>query len=740
MAEGIAKEAIKKIDSKLECSICLEPYKEPKLLPCFHAFCKSPCLEKLVKHDHQGTASLCCPICRCLVTLSEKGVASLQSNFHIDHLVEIREFLDKAQATTKAQCEKCAKAPAEGFCCDCQKLVCAKCTEMHSMWVEIADHKIVSLAQATAEASKMISPTDKVLYCPRHTKTALKLFCSTCSELICMDCTVRLHKDHSYDLVDDLFPQCKDEIADGLKPVRQNIAKVKQALKEFDTSAKVIDDERGRVEADIHREIDDLHQFLDQRRRELIGELEMLTQQKRKSLAAQRDAVEVTLAKHTSCVEYAEGGLETGSPAEVVAMRGAVLKRISEITTEFDPTTIQHEAGAPVVFVGDVKEEVKRAYGVGIATIKLSTHELNGSMTGKQVETTFQLMSQNQKLSVACGVNVNVDAELLHTASQAKSNVEIDIQEHTLSFTPTLRGRHELGVSVNGQAVPGSPFPLSAAPDPASLGKPVRVIEGLNGPWGVAINGKGYVIATECDSHQVSVYDKEGKQKDKEWRKIRSFGGRGDGPGQFNQPCGVTVDEDDNVYVADNGNRRLQKFTSEGVFIASVDIRSNGQISGYPKGVGYNKTNRKIYITSNHKVHVLNTDLTCYTAFGKQGKSVGELNCPFGVSFDRAGNVYVADFGNNRVQVFSADGEFVRKLDNCDHPVGIAIGPCTDVVYVTEGKGNRISLFTTAGEHIRSLGNEGRGDGQFDSPAGIVTDKDENIIVADSNNSRLQIL
>ena len=241
MAESVAKEAIKKIDSKLECSICLEPYKEPKLLPCFHAFCKSPCLENLVKQDHQGTSSLCCPICRYLVTLSERGVAGLQSNFHIDHLVEIREFLDKAQETTRAQCEKCTKALAEGFCRDCQKLVCTKCTEEHSLCEDFADHKIVSesLTQATAEASKMISPADKVSYCPRHTKTALKLYCSTCSELICMDCTIRFHKDHNCDLVEDLFVLYNDEIAEGLKPVKENTAKVKQALEEFDTSAKL---------------------------------------------------------------------------------------------------------------------------------------------------------------------------------------------------------------------------------------------------------------------------------------------------------------------------------------------------------------------------------------------------------------------------------------------------------------------------------------------------------------------
>ena len=66
----------------------------------------------------------------------------------------------------------------------------------------------------------------------------------------------------------------------------------------------------------------------------------MLTQQKLKSLVAQRDQVEITQVKLTSCQEYAEGGLQTGTESEVLAMKTPVLKRIEEISAEFDPDTI----------------------------------------------------------------------------------------------------------------------------------------------------------------------------------------------------------------------------------------------------------------------------------------------------------------------------------------------------------------------------------------------------------------
>ena len=150
--------------------------------------------------------------------------------------------------------------------------------------------------------------------------------------MICMDCTVHLHKDHNYDMVDEIvFAQCKAEVSTGLESIRENIYRVKQALTKIDTSAKAIDDHRAMAEANTHSEIDGIISYLNQRRAELVNELSMLTQQKCKSLVTHKDAVKVTLAKHTSCLEYAERGLEMGTPAEVaVVMKGAGLERISE--------------------------------------------------------------------------------------------------------------------------------------------------------------------------------------------------------------------------------------------------------------------------------------------------------------------------------------------------------------------------------------------------------------------------
>ena len=129
MAERVTtKDALKKLDAQLECSICFDTFKQPKLLPCFHVFCKSPCLEKLVAKDGH---SLTCPTCRHIVPLSEKGVAGLQSDFHIDRLFEIRDAFNKAAEPTETQCGSCEDGKATGYCRDCSEFVCDECQAVH---------------------------------------------------------------------------------------------------------------------------------------------------------------------------------------------------------------------------------------------------------------------------------------------------------------------------------------------------------------------------------------------------------------------------------------------------------------------------------------------------------------------------------------------------------------------------------------------------------------------------------
>ena len=209
--------------------------------------------------------------------------------------------------------------------------------------------------------TNLVPPKKATPNCSQHSENPLKIYCDTCSTLICTDCTIRLHKDHNYDLVADVLTQHKEELVSILKPVKEKLVTVQQALKNLDTRVKAIRDQRTTIEAAIHREFDSQHALLNQRRAELVGELEVLTQQKIKALATQRDHVEMTEAKLSSCVEYAEGGLKTGTDGEVLEMKASVLKRVEQISVEFDPNTLPPETMADTKLVIKGKEHVQQA-------------------------------------------------------------------------------------------------------------------------------------------------------------------------------------------------------------------------------------------------------------------------------------------------------------------------------------------------------------------------------------------
>ena len=739
----IAEEAVKKIDSKLECSICLDNFKQPKLLPCFHIFCKSPCLERLVVQDREGK-SLHCPTCRHLVRLPDNGVAGLQTDFHIDHLFEIRESLNKAKESQKTSCEKCKKFPATGFCRDCRKFVCDKCTEIHQMWEDFVGHKIVGMNEVLADATKLLPPKKQVPRCKKHSSMELKIYCESCSELICSDCTVRLHQGHNFDLVGDVFPKHKEDIVSSLKPVRENLDKVNLALKVFDTRAKEINVQRETVEADINREIDRQHQILDQRRVQLVGSLDMLTQQNLKGLATQRDHVEVLHAKMSSCLQYAEGGLETGTEGEVLAMKAPVLERIEQITAEFDPATIQPQTEADIELVTNGLEQVSQAnreFGEVVydpVSVENSYTSGNGSKyatIGEQATVELHAMTRRNK---KCDKKLNITAELVHTKSRCE--VKQENGRHKITYKPARRGKHNLHIRINEKHVRGSPYLIAITPSPKSLRKPVRVVRGLNGPRDTTTNSKGQIVVAEQEGNCISVLTPEGE-------KIRTFGTKGSGEGQLKGPCGIAVDRDDNIYVVDKDNHRIQKFTTTGKFIAAVGNQGSNHLQfKYPVGICFNQRNNNLYVcdTNNHRIQVLSTDLTFVRSFGSEGSGNGQFQNHQYAAFDDANNLYVTDRVNHRVQVFTADGQFLRAFTNkangeqLQRPFTIAIDS-SNTVYVSEDGRHCVSVFTPKGEYITSFGAKGAQEGQFHYVYGLSVDQNDSIIVSDINNGRLQI-
>ena len=194
--------------------------------------------------DQQGQLSVRCPTCRRSTLLPAASVSGLQSAFHIHHLFEIQEAFEKVKEPQNIQCQKCTKAShvATNFCRGCGKFICARCSEVHADWEDFSSHEVVGLTNLKHDVTRLVPPK-KVSYCTKHRDKELELYCETCEELICLYCTVQLHRGHQYDLVNDTFEKHKSEITASLEPIHKQLGTVNEALEMLDTSREQIPDQ-----------------------------------------------------------------------------------------------------------------------------------------------------------------------------------------------------------------------------------------------------------------------------------------------------------------------------------------------------------------------------------------------------------------------------------------------------------------------------------------------------------------
>ena len=189
------------------------------------------------------------------------------------------------------------------------------------------------------------------------------------------------------------------------------------------------------------------------------------------------------------------------------------------------------------------------------------------------------------------------------------------------------------------------------------------------------------------------------------YRFVKSVGEKGESELEFDHPSGIAVHPSGRVFVAEINNHRIQV------------------LNNYPAKFLYSQA---------HK-------------FGSQGSAQGQLTFPHGVAINSSGVVYVTDNGNYRVQLFSADGQFISSFGSegsqpgqLYHPLGICVDS-TNTVYVTD-RNHRVSVYTSSGQFIKCFGTQGSGEGELNNPQGLAIDNTTGpLYVCDTFNHRVVV-
>ena len=755
----MAEQALGKIAEQLTCPVCLECYMEPKVLACLHVFCKH-CLEKLVRTGcgHEGV-SVCCPSCRQLTQLPKGKVLDLQSAFHIEPLLEIQETLRKANLKSEGRgdggvggggfCEICMRSEASGFCQDCNQSLCQECIKLHQTTPPSSSHTITNISCSSATNPQ---PKETVLYCQVHPERVLELYCETCEELICCGCLVQNHSgEHQCSLVADAFPKQKEKVVFFSKVLEQQLQVVNKAVENLDLQSRLIADQQDKLTANIKTTIQHLQEALEVRKTELIGQLDQITRQKLKTIAAQRDQIQLVQTQLSNCLHFVKEGLTSGSKGNILAMKKPMVEQIEEISTQMNASLHVPLEKADINFV--VKDsDMQVCSKLGDLYTKspcpdrsmVSGKGLTSAKLGETAAVLAELRDQHG-LEIDDTITADVTCELELCADSTSTKGQVENRErgkYKITYEPTRRGKHQLLVRVNGKHLRGSPFAVIVKLPVTMLGSPVKTIAGLRRPWGVAVNSLGHVLVAESEGCQIAVFSPGGEKL------IKTIGKKGLLRNQFEKPVGIAVDSDDNILVTDISSVSIQKCDASGKMIKHAGRLGYGPLEfTYPTGIGYNRTNGRIYVTeweSNHRVQILNADLSYFGTLAKEEKPFAS---PSDIAFDSTGNVYLVDSDHNAIKVFSQSGDYLGKFGGKEKtqkrvqiqiPSSICIDD-EDVVYVTEREKHCVSIFTTQGRFLHSFGTRGKGPGELNHPHGIAVDAAGHVYVSDYHNNRLQV-
>ncbi|MBL0088437.1 MAG: 6-bladed beta-propeller [Ideonella sp.] len=270
----------------------------------------------------------------------------------------------------------------------------------------------------------------------------------------------------------------------------------------------------------------------------------------------------------------------------------------------------------------------------------------------------------------------------------------------------------------------------------------VRAGEGLAKPYGLAVR-QGRLYVGDTVNRYVAMFDLAGKR-------YKHIGV--DEPGGLRMPFGIDIDDAGNVYVVDGTAKRVQVYDAEGRFLRTL---GQGQKWSRPAGIAVDNARRRVYVTDaggvdtdDHLVRALDMDSgQALFDIGKRGDGPGEFNLPRDAVVAADGRLFVVDGGNFRIQVFDAQGKFLktfgtvgRQSGQFSRPKEIAADAQGNLYVVDTAFGN-FQIFDPEGRLLLDVGVRGSSDGpaRFMLPSGIAVDVDGRVYMVDQFFRKVEV-
>ena len=752
-------EGMEQLAVEITCSHCHQHYQEPKLLKCCHFFCKN-CLQDLMgrtrAENECASATIECPECKEITSLS--GVSQttsaidellekqLPSVLYVEHLKQLYERVAKLNGKQDTPCDSCLESKASAFCQQCMEFICTECVASHrKMKVKFAGHKIFSFDELKKNDSGFLPlnqpSTILPVKCPVHEEQC-KLYCFDCSTLICRDCIVIDHSQHRYDFVKKSAAIYRQGISHDLAPLTTLHEKMNEAAKNVGKMKCDVTSQGSFITDHIRRKFAEMIEILQRKERELLAKAEAMVQQKLVNLDIQEKAFTKANQLVHNLINYVQHNLDIISDEEFLQTHHLLHRRMEEEREKNNEIVCTPVEAANIAVKVTLTDDVSMLTEQKASVYHFPDEKENTIHTAEVGKESLQFVVDESDTSHIMTQPITATLKsLVDGSSQTATVFKAGKGLYEVRYTPKIRGRHELHISVGDQPIPASPLLVFVTIPPSMIGPdPIRTITGVKHPYAAVFDAKQQLLVTESSGMKVRAFTREGKELGYEKSPFAQL--------MIESPTGLDMDKDGYLYVASASNHTFAKFSRDGVLVKEIGGQGSdlGEMA-HPCGVSVIRNEVYVCDRNNCRIQVFDQNLKPVRSFGSQGSKEGRLNWPYDVVRDVNGELYVADCDNHRIQVFRENGNSLKctiggqgsGLGKLKRPMGVCIGADGRHIFVTEFDNHRVSVFEKDGRFVQSLGKYGMGKGELCYPAGITMDSDGYVYVCDQGNNRIQV-
>ena len=686
------------LHEELSCSVCMCKYTDPKQLPCLHSFCLH-CLNGIQRTSGRRD-KIPCPECRQEFNVPDNGnLAALPTNFRINSLLDVIAI--KECSTTGVKCGNCDERTKQShYCFQCYAFWCEECIGLHNRIKANKDHYSLALEEFRERDFENILKRPSFCGIPGHGKKEMEFFCKNCEVAICNACALLDHEGHAKMPLEMAANERKVRLKSAIDSQKKRAQAKKSQIEKLNEYCNEVQERAACVKRNAQEYADSIHAAIEAKKLEIFDDVERRAQLSLEHIGLQKDKFVEQVKQHESEIERTETIIKRSTSAEIMQPND-VLNIILREENSKEETVTDRENESFLARLSFVKNQ---------KLFDLACGEQIGSL--KSTQTRAQQSSADGK-----GINeaiVGLEAQLVVTTRNTEGQqchddydsivsleirnrqgdncaAEVQVQDnkdgtYKIKYFAKETGTWSASVKVNGEHIRGSPFEVQVKPRQfrpvLSFGEQI-----LKHPWGVAVNEQDEIAVSDVDNHKIHLFKSDGTH-------IKSFGGEGTQPGEFNWPAGIAFHGND-IIVAEQHNHRVQEVSKQGQYLSH---------------------------------------------FSEKGSLDHQLDVPCGLSIDSEGNVLVADYRNKLIKIFSDGGQFLSKIGK----EGSFTEPfhCIqhdNYLIVSDSSDHSVKLFDRKGNFLYKFGTNGYVDGEFNDPNCLSMNKAGHLMVCDTGNHRIQV-